>query len=262
MTRPRVFLVRAPGTNCDAETAYAFEKAGAITETVHLNRWLESPHRADDFQILCFPGGFSFGDDVASGRLVAIRLQQHLNDAIRSFIDRDRLVLGICNGFQILIKSGLLLAPDDQGRSVATLDWNDHGRYEDRWVRTAVDRTHCVFLRGVERMELPIAHAEGRFAAIDRATLERLRDAGQLALRYVDDQLTDAPLPYPINPNGAAFNVAGVCDSTGRIFGLMPHPERHIDPTQHPSWTRRRRNECHEGDGAVIFSNAVRYFGS
>lgn len=260
MAQPRVFIVRAPGTNCDQETAYAFRLAGAATEVVHLNRWLESPHRADDFQILCFPGGFSFGDDVAAGRMVAVRLQRHLDEAIRSFISKDRLVLGICNGFQILIKSGLLLAPDAQGKAVATLDWNDHGRYEDRWVKVAADRTHCVFLRGVEQMELPIAHAEGKFTAVDQATLDRLQSQGQLALRYVGNQITDEPLAFPTNPNGSQRNVAGVCDETGRIFGLMPHPERHIDPTHHPAWTRRHR--CEYGDGFAIFKNAVSYFES
>lgn len=261
MARPRVFIVRAPGTNCDQETAYAFEKAGAAPEVFHLNRWLESPHRADDFQIICFPGGFSFGDDVAAGRMVAVRMQKLLADSLQSFIQKDRLVLGICNGFQILIKSGLLLKPDAAGRPIGTLDWNDHGRYEDRWVKVAADQTHCVFLRGVEKMELPIAHAEGKFECIDEATLGRLKANGQLALRYVSESITDEQLPFPINPNGSTLNVAGICDETGRVFGLMPHPERHIDVTHHPSWTRRK-GQCEKGDGMIIFENAVEYFGS
>lgn len=253
-TKPNVLILRAPGTNCDVETAYAFELAGAKAERIHVNRLLEDPSIADRFQILCFPGGFSFGDDVASGRILAATIHHHLTDAIRKFRDAEKLVLGICNGFQILIKSGILIAEDAEGLQ-ATLTWNKCGVYTDRWTRLTTDGDRCVFLRGVKELYLPIAHAEGRFAARSEAVLDKLEAEGRLALRYVPED----------NPNGAVRNVAGVCDETGRVFGLMPHPERHIDATQHPRWTRlapeqRAANPETAGDGFVLFKNAVEYF--
>ena len=152
----------------------------------HLNRWLESPNRVSDYQILCFPGGFSYGDDIAAGRIVASQLRNHLATELREFTAKDRLVLGICNGCQILIKSGLLLPPTSEGHLPATLNWNDHGRFEDRWVHLKAQSEQCVFLRGVDKMYLPIAHAEGKFMAVDEATLTKLGDAGHLALTYCD----------------------------------------------------------------------------
>ena len=259
MATPRVLIVRAPGTNCDQETAFAFDQCGASSDVAHLNRWLDGTKRLDDYQILCFPGGFSYGDDIAAGRIVSSQLQNHLADQLREFVSKDRLVLGICNGFQILIKSGLLLPPDDQGQPVATLNWNNHGRFEDRWVNLKAHSDHCVFLRGVDQMYLPIAHAEGKFVAANEAVLNQLDTNGQLALRYCDgDGQNEGDLGFPENPNGSQRNVAGACDETGRVFGLMPHPERHFDPTHHPQWTRLPARE--RGEGAVIFENAVSYF--
>lgn len=244
---PRVLVLRAPGSNCDAETAYAFQRAGAATEVVHPNRWLESPRLADEFQILCIPGGFSYGDDLSAGRIFGNQLKHHLADSLAAFRDSGKLILGVCNGFQVLVKSGLMDSDDASGQG-ATLAWNAGGRYQDRWVHLQRTSDKCVFLAGVERMFLPIAHAEGQFRGRDEPTLDRLEQAGQLALRY------DAA----DNPNGAARDVAGLCDRSGRVFGLMPHPERFIDPTQHPQWTRLPAMA--EGDGMQIFRNAVRYF--
>ncbi|MFO0870051.1 MAG: phosphoribosylformylglycinamidine synthase I [Pirellulales bacterium] len=261
MPVPRVLILRAPGTNCDQETAYAFQRAGAITEACHINRLLESPTRLADFQIACLPGGFSYGDDIAAGRILANQFRHHLTDFLREFRDAGKLVFGICNGFQILIKSGLLLADGPSGPP-ATLTWNESGHFQDRWVQLRTDGQRCVFLRGIDQMYLPIAHAEGKFVTRDQETLTHLRDAGQLALRYAGpasgSAAKDEPLPFPHNPNGAWANVAGVCDSTGRVFGLMPHPERHIDPTHHPRWTRLPPRT--EGDGLRVFQNAVSFF--
>lgn len=248
MSKPNVLILRAPGTNCDFETAYAFERAGAATERIHVNRLLEDPSIPDRFDILCFPGGFSFGDDVAAGRILATEIRHHLSDALQKFKDAGKLILGICNGFQVLVKSGLLLADDAAGAS-ATLTWNRSGVYTDRWTRLTVDGDKCVFLKGVREMYLPVAHAEGRFVCRDAATFDALEKNGQLALRYVAED----------NPNGAERNVAGVCDETGRVFGLMPHPERHIDFTQHPRWTRMEKSD-RPGDGFALFQNAVEYF--
>ena len=275
MPKPSVLILRAPGTNCDLDTAFAFEQAGATSERVHINRLLESPTMLERFQILCIPGGFSFGDDVAAGRILANQLRGHLSDLLRSFRDAGKLILGICNGFQVLIKSGVLLEGDAHG-APATLTWNESGRYNDSWVRLGVHRgadpgepgpagtgipgtEKCIFLRGIDRMELPVAHAEGRFVASDTTTLDQLEAAGQLCLRYLrrDGAFSTETLPYPENPNGAQRNVAGVCDTTGQVFGLMPHPERYLEPTHHPRWTR---GDAHApGDGLAIFTNAVRY---
>jgi phosphoribosylformylglycinamidine synthase len=216
-------------------------------------------------QILCIPGGFSYGDDIASGRIFGGQLQYHLADAMQEFKAAGKLILGICNGFQVLVKCGLLVDDDPQHGPAATLAWNASGRFEDRWVQLSVAGNQCVFLSGIEQLYLPIAHGEGRFVARDEVALTRLRDHGQLALRYaplvtsgIGSTASDESLPYPDNPNGAQLNVAGLCDPTGRIFGLMPHPERHVDRTQHPRWTRGEGGEV--GDGLRVFQNAVRFF--
>jgi phosphoribosylformylglycinamidine synthase len=253
MAKPRILILRAPGTNCDVETAYAFERAGGEAESLHLNRLLESPQLAQEYQILCLPGGFSFGDDVAAGRIFANQIRHHLAEVLQEFRAAGKLVLGICNGFQVLIKSGLLDTDDDQGPR-ASLSWNDSGRYLARWVQVRADSQKCAFLAGCEELFLPIAHAEGKFVVRDQAAFQQLEQAGQLVLRYTPQPgSTDA-----YNPNGAVGDVAGMCDQSGRVFGLMPHPERFIDPTQHPQWTRLPSQQ--EGAGLPLFTNAVRYF--
>jgi phosphoribosylformylglycinamidine synthase len=254
MPQPRTLILRAPGTNCDEETAFAFERAGGRADRVHLNRWLESPRLAAEYQILCLPGGFSYGDDLGAGRVFANQLRHHLAESLADFRDAGKLILGICNGFQILVKSGLLDSGEGRGDG-ATLTWNASGRFIDRWIHLRVASDLCIFLNGVERMFLPIAHAEGQFVGRDESALDRLEQNGQLALRYCEGENCS---PQPFNPNGAARDVAGMCDASGRIFGLMPHPERFIDRTQHPQWTRLPAFD--EGDGLELFRNAVRYF--
>lgn len=263
---PKTLVLRAPGANCDLEAAFAFERAGAIAERVHVNRLLERPALLADYQILCLPGGFSYGDDLGAGRILGNQLEHHLFDAVREFKAAGKLVLGICNGFQVLVKSGLLLddASPSGNRSqpggargpICTLTANDSGKFEDRWVWLRAEGDRCVFFRGIERLYLPVAHAEGKFVPRDRAALAALEAAGQLVLRYCGDD--GAATPYPGNPNGSIADVAGICDPTGRVCGLMPHPERHIDPTHHPRWTRGPLKA--EGDGLAVFRNAVRYF--
>lgn len=259
MPTPRVLILRAPGTNCDQETAFAFEQAGGYPELVHINRLLDEPKLAEQYQVFCLPGGFSYGDDVAAGRILANQIRHHLYQVLVDFQAAGKLILGICNGFQVLIKSGLLL-PEGPDGAAATLTWNDSGRFEDRWIHLAVDPGCSVFLQGIERLYLPIAHAEGKFVARDAQTLAQWKDQRQLALRYCgeDGGVCDEPLPFPLNPNGSMANVAGVSDATGRVLGLMPHPERHIDRTQHPRWTRGEGTQ--PGDGFAVFQNAVRYF--
>ena len=252
MTHPRILILRAPGTNCDAETAHAFQCAGGPPVVLHLNRLLEAPRLVADYQVLCIPGGFSYGDDIAAGRIFANQLRHHLGDVLQEFRAAGKLILGICNGFQVLVKSGLLDTDDAQGPA-ASLSWNASGRFLDRWVHLRTEGAKCVFLAGLERMFLPIAHAEGQFVVRDQESLARLERAGQLVLRYAAN---GAEADY--NPNGSMADVAGMCDATGRVFGLMPHPERHIDPTHHPQWTRFQQRE--EGEGLALFRNAVRYF--
>ncbi len=263
MAQPRVLILRAPGTNCDAEAAFAFERAGARAESVHVNRLLESPALVRDFQILCLPGGFSYGDDIAAGRILANQVRHHLAGALAEFKDAGKLILGICNGFQALVKSGVLLPLDENQSAPATLAWNASGRFEDRWVPLYTAGIKSIFFAGIDAMYLPVAHAEGKFVTRDRKTLEELERAGQLVLRYgsrdgAASSALDHVTSYPDNPNGSLADVAGVCDPTGRVCGLMPHPERHIDPTQHPRWTRMPLTAA--GDGLRVFQNAVSYF--
>ncbi len=259
MAQPNVLVLRAPGTNCDSETAYAFAAAGAKTELLHINRLLENRSLFDRFQILCIPGGFSYGDDVAAGRILANQIQHHLDAEMARFKDDGKLLLGICNGFQVLIKSGVLLADEAAQGPLATLTWNDSGRFEDRWVQLGAVPSQCVFLRGVDSLYLPVAHAEGKFVMRDAAAIAELESNGQLVLRYRPQSAApDATMSYPDNPNGSMANVAGACDKTGRILGLMPHPERYIDATHHPRWTRGEGRQ--PGDGMQVFLNAVQYF--
>ena len=259
MPIPRVLILRSPGTNCDVETAHAFERAGAATEAAHINQLIEAPGRLAEFQIFCVPGGFSYGDDIAAGRVLGAQLRGRLAEACQSFREAGKLVLGICNGFQVIIQTGLLDLEDQQGQ-MATLTWNDHGRYEARWVELTASPGECVFLQGIDQIELPIAHAEGKIAVRDAQTLEQLSKSGRVVLRYGSNgDPSIQPLPFPQNPNGSAGNAAGLCDATGRVLGLMPHPERFLQATQHPSWTRRP-NPNSPGDGLKLFENAVRYF--
>ncbi len=257
MAKPRALILRAPGTNCDEETAFAFEKAGAQAEAVHVNRLLKEPDCIKQFQILCVPGGFSFGDDIGAGKVLGMQLQTSLADVLQEFKSEDKLILGICNGFQVLLKTGLLLGGDAES-SPATLTWNDCGRFHDSWVHLATDDQLCVFLRGIDRLELPIAHAEGKFVGRDQSILDVLQDQHRLAIRYCKPSGPNGYVPFPFNPNGSERDVAGICDETGRVFGLMPHPERNIDPTHHPNWTRSGLKEF--GDGLLVFKNAVEYF--
>lgn len=256
--KPRVLILRAPGTNCDRESAFAFERAGATCDFVHIQRLLEAPKVVADYQILCFPGGFSYGDDIAAGRILANQIRHHLRDVLEDFKASGKLILGICNGFQILIKSGVLLPDVADGGLAATLTLNDSGKFEDRWVQLRSTSNKCVFLRDIEQMYLPVAHAEGKFVPRDAQTLSVLEAKGQVVLKYARLDGAAGDVPYPDCPNGATAAIAGVCDETGRVMGLMPHPERHIDPTQHPRWTREPAREF--GAGFKVFQNAVSYF--
>jgi phosphoribosylformylglycinamidine synthase I len=256
MTRPHAIVLRAPGTNCDEEAAYALDRAGALAQTWHINQIIESPAALDQFQILVIPGGFSYGDDLGAGRIFATRIATTLGEALRRFHDRGGLVLGICNGFQVLVRSGLLPGGSSPATTLAA---NESGRFEDRWVKLLPRPGLSPFVTFSEPIELPVAHGEGRFLMSATAAVTALERSGQVVLQYGGpDSLPTQD--YPANPNGSERAVAGVCDPTGRIFGLMPHPERFITPWHHPRWTRHRNGSLPQGDGLRIFESAVRVF--
>ncbi len=262
MPHPRAIVLRAPGTNCDEETSAAWTLAGAEAETWHVGRLLEAPQALDGFSIVTIPGGFSYGDDLGAGRIFATRIGAVLGDALRRFHERGGLILGICNGFQVLVRAGLLPGgPADSSAkvtssSLATLTHNVSGHFEARWVRLAPTPGLSPFVTATEPIELPVAHGEGKFLMADPLAQQALETSGQVVLRYADGQGRPTQA-YPANPNGSPGAIAGVCDPTGRIFGLMPHPERFVEPLQHPRWTRRQVPLDEPGDGLRIFRDAV-----
>ncbi len=253
---PLALLVRSPGTNNERETAHAFALAGARTDLRALEALERDPAALKEAQILMFPGGFAYGDDLGAGRISAIRLRTRLADAVRAHLDRGGLVMGHCNGFQILVQSGLLPGiPGPGGRPAATLALNLSGRFECRWVPLHV-LNPGIFFRGLGSLWLPVAHAEGRFLTASPEVLEVLKAKGQIAVVY---RRPDGGVPaYPEDPNGAEAQIAGITDPTGRILGMMPHPERFVRREQHPLW--RREGMPAEGLGLRIYRNAVEYF--
>ena len=249
MSKVSVLVLRAPGTNCDMETVFAFEQAGAIVSRLHVNQFVRGHELLSDYQILVVPGGFTYGDDISAGRVLANELRLGLGEDIQRFIEDGRLILGICNGFQVLVKAGILSV--DSGTIPLTLTDNDSGRFECRWVSMVANLENpCVFTRGIDRMYLPVAHAEGKVIASGDVPDKNI------VLRYTDER-GNYGAGYPHNPNGSQADIAGMCDDTGRVFALMPHPERFIRRTQHPKWTRREMQE--QGDGLRIFQNAVEW---
>jgi phosphoribosylformylglycinamidine synthase len=255
MTAPKALVLRTAGTNCEAESAHALHRAGADVDVVHLGRFLESPEKLRPYRIVVFPGGFSYGDDIASGVVYGVEMRNRVTPELRRMIADGALVLGVCNGFQILVRAGLL--PNTQnavGAQEATLAPNLSGRYECRWIRLEVTTDRCAFLTKGETFDCPVAHAEGRFVTKDDAVRGRMRAAGQFALRYVAPD--GGAAEYPWNPSGTPDGVAGVCDPTGRVLGLMPHPERNVESWHHPDWTLGTTPA--EGAGLGVFRNAVR----
>ena len=252
MVRVRTLILRAPGTNCDVETAFAFEQAGSVVDSAHVNQLVRGEKLLSHYQILVIPGGFTYGDDISAGKILANELRLKLGEDIQRFVDGGGLILGICNGFQVLVKAGILPRPGEGNRQRLTLAVNDSNRFECRWVYLQVNqKSPCIFTTGISTMYLPIAHAEGKVVAEAEAV-----DKINVVLRYADDR-GNVRAGYPYNPNGSVDNIAGICDASGRIFALMPHPERFIHWTQHPRWAREAPRQW--GDGFGIFLNAVEW---
>jgi len=262
----KVIVLRTAGTNCNEETAFAFSRLGAHVEQVHVNALISGTPKLSDYHILALPGGFSYGDDIASGRILANELRLKLAEDIKQFIRDGKLIIGICNGFQILAKAGILpglgwssyrtLTDVRKIGQEATLFYNDSAKFEARWVHLKVE-SRCVWIRDMPgQIYLPVAHGEGKFIPRDKKVLDALSSNGQIVLRYCT--LDGGKPAYPDNPNGSVDDIAGISDTTGRIFALMPHPERHFLFEQHPFWTRlNKRSEF--GDGAKIFENGINY---
>jgi len=252
MSKVKTLILRAPGTNCDVETVFAFEQAGAEVSTVHVNRLISREQRLADYQIMVIPGGFTYGDDIAAGKILANELSLKLGEDIKRFVEGGGLVLGICNGFQVLVKAGILPGLSDGSAPQLTLAANDSGKFECRWVHLGVNKeSPCIFTRDMDSLYVPVAHGEGKFVA-DPEVLAKLN-----VVVYYTDEHGDSSVGYPHNPNGSVENIAGICDASGRVFALMPHPERHISGTQHPQWTRQGAKE--RGDGFQVFLNAVKW---
>jgi phosphoribosylformylglycinamidine synthase subunit PurQ / glutaminase len=255
---PKALILHATGTNRDHEAALAFELAGARSEIVHLNQLRSGDRRWEDYHILVLPGGFSYADALGAGRLLAVDLNSYFGDAVRRFVARGRPVIGICNGFQVLVKAGLLPFPAQERQPgethPATLTFNARGQFECRWVTLHPLPGACLWTHHLpEDIYCPVAHGEGRFTARPE-TMSALQAGGQIALVYARPDGAPAGGSYPHNPNGSDLDIAGICSPEGTVLGLMPHPEDHLTPTQHPRWTRGE--SC--GLGLALFQNGVR----
>jgi phosphoribosylformylglycinamidine synthase len=264
--KPKVLVLRTAGTNCDKETAFAFALAGARPLTQHINQFITKRKILAEYDILAIPGGFSYGDDLAAGKILANELKYRLGEELSAFLASGKLVIGICNGFQVLVKAGILPGnlnkrPKSKGNpeQLATLSGNDSNKFEDRWVNLKPEKSRCIWTQGLkEAFCLPVAHGEGKFISKEKWVLGAIRNNNQVVLRYANSDARIASVDYPQNPNGSEDNIAGICDPTGRIFGLMPHPERHIWKMQSPASVSYACG-FENAPGLEIFINGVSY---
>ncbi|OGP54108.1 MAG: phosphoribosylformylglycinamidine synthase [Deltaproteobacteria bacterium RBG_13_52_11] len=264
----KVIVLAGNGINCEYETAHASKLGGADTiDTVHINELLGGGCVLEGYHLLCLPGGFLDGDDLGAAKACANRFRhatrafsgERFWDELMRFIAEGKLIFGICNGFQLMAKLGLVPALGGRyGEQEVTLTFNDSGRFEDRWVHLKVNtESPCVFTKGLGKVYLPVRHGEGKFITAGPSIARQLTEKGLVCLHYTDERYREATMEYPLNPNGSVEGVAGICDETGRIFGLMPHPEAYLHRTHHPRWTREELPE--EGGGVAFFRNAVGY---
>ncbi|MGD9609433.1 MAG: phosphoribosylformylglycinamidine synthase subunit PurQ [Desulfovibrionaceae bacterium] len=268
MTQVRTLVITGHGTNCEVESAHAARMAGSdVTDIVFFSDIVAGRTRIDDYNFLIFPGGFLDGDDLGAAQAAAVRWRhaktqagQSLLDQLKTFFESGGLILGICNGFQLLVKLGLLPALDGSyfARQVS-LSNNDSARFEDRWVTLAANpQSPCIFTKGITRLELPVRHGEGKLVPMAPEVLDTLLASGAVALQYADPATGAPTMDYPANPNGSPSAIAGLTDPSGRILGLMPHPEAFNHPTNHPGYTRGERPTL----GTVLFQNAVAHLRS
>ena len=266
MTQPKVLVLSGYGINCEEETLHAFEKQGATGEIVHINDIIDGSKKIEDYQIMAFPGGFSYGDDTGAGNALANRIKNNLGDSIYKFAEQDKLIIGICNGFQIMANIGLVPATKKYGQVESALMWNKTARFECTWVNLRAVSQKSPWLKGIEKIQLPIAHGEGNFY-VEPEILKELEENDQIAFQYTTAEGTLANGEYPANPNGAIADIAGIIDPSGRILGMMPHPERFNCIYNHPEWTQMKELAKREGKtldeagaGNIMFKNAVEYF--
>ena len=274
MYTPKVAVLFGFGINCDHETAAVFDMVGGHSTRVHLNSFISGADDLANYDILAVPGGFSFGDHLGSGRLMGNRMRFSLREELTKFIGAGKPIIGICNGFQVLVKTGLLPGPEGEVPDFiqrASLPLIDSGRYEDRWVTLEFNQhSNCIWTKGMTQIDCPVRHGEGKYVMPDRENLTKLAANNQITVRYIDPNDTNASidkdtvLPFPISPNGSMMNIAGISDSTGLVFGLMPHPEAIYAQWLHPDFTRGTAPTIDsdidwEGQGLQIFRNAVEY---
>lgn len=254
MSGAKVLVLSGYGINCEYETEHAFKLAGAEPERVHINRLINGEKKLDNYQILALPGGFSYADNLGGGKVLTIKMRNNLDDQVQQFIADKKPIIGICNGFQVLMKYPLL---PTAGEQTFTLTHNDSARLEDRWVYLKVEeKSPCIWTKGIKNVYLPVRHGEGKFMPKGKSILDEMYANNQIVMRYCDENGNLNP-PYPFNPNGSVDGVAAFCDKSGLIFGLMPHPEAFTHRTNHPRWTREEVPE--EGAGVKMFRNAVEF---
>ena len=273
MRTVKALVLTGYGLNCDYETDFSLRMAGADPERIHINDLIACGEKGarvglDNYHILVLGGGFSWADDHGAGVIMAARLRCNIGEEIEEFIRKGRLIIGICNGFQALVNLGLLPGFDGDYRSrKIALTYNESGNFVDTWVRLKIkEDTVCVFTKGISSIELPVRHGEGKFYA-EKGIIDRLIKKNQVVIQYADKEGNPAQGRWPFDPNGSLYDIAGICDSTGRIFGLMPHPEAYNHFTNHPDWALKREElarmgkgiEGEEGEGIAIFRNAVEY---
>jgi phosphoribosylformylglycinamidine synthase subunit PurQ / glutaminase len=264
---PKALILTGYGINCEEESAYVIKEAGGEAEVVHINDLIDGHKKLDNYQMMFFPGGFSYGDDTGSGNALANKIKNNLKEEILSFAQKDKLIIGICNGFQMLANLGLVPALDEKygERSVALMH-NKTARYDCRWVHLKMTSEKCIWTKGIDCIHVPIAHGEGNFYA-EPEVLERIKSQDQVAFKYVKPDGSEANNELPFNPNGALEDIAGICDESGRILGMMPHPERFNCFTNEDGWEKEKEKLIREGKelpkkgaGLKLFKNAVQYF--
>ena len=253
------------GLNCEKETAIGFESCGATSTLIHINDLLSCPSQIQKYHLLAFVGGFSFGDHLGAGIVLANRLKYKLGNELKQFIDSGRLIIGICNGFQTMVGLGLVPGFDASCFTPkVALAPNSQGVFRDDWVTLVCNpQSPCIFTKGIDSIQLPIRHGEGRFVAANKEILMEIEKQNLVAMRYVNPQSKEPTIEFPFNPNGSVNSIAGICDPNGRIFGLMPHPEAYLSPYNHPHWIREKLSNKlpEEGRGKLIFQNAIDFAG-